>query len=172
MRALVDLCLASPYVQPPRLLFTSSVGVFRRTYSSEPFHLRLTLTKLIVEYDGPTYALEEPIEDPSVVAGTGYSESKWIGERILAAASEKAGLCAASVRVGQICGGVNGNWNEREWFPSVVKSAQYVGCLPDVEGVSFLVPFYSNCVADMFLTGCVVDSFVQRGTGPRTDAHF
>ncbi|THG97884.1 hypothetical protein EW026_g4198 [Hermanssonia centrifuga] len=128
MRALVDLCLASPYVQPPRLLFTSSVGVFR-------------------QYDGPTYALEEPIEDPSVVAGTGYSESKWIGERILAAASEKAGLCAASVRVGQICGGVNGNWNEREWFPSVVKSAQYVGCLPDVEGDVSWIPSYNAALA-------------------------
>ena len=66
----------------------------------------------------------------------GYAESKWVGERILAAANRDAGLQTVIVRIGQLCGAANGKWNEREWFPSLVKGAQHIGCLPAVEGVS------------------------------------
>ena len=81
-------------------------------------------------------ALEEPITDPSICVGPGYSESKWIAEGILLAAREKAGLKTVAARLGQVCGGYNGYWNEREWFPAVVKSALHVKCLPSLEGVS------------------------------------
>ena len=86
---------------------------------------------------GPGKALEEHIDRPiGIVTPQGYAESKWVAEQILAAATRKAGLPTTTVRVGQLCGPENGRWNEREWFPSLVKSAQSVGCLPAVEGVS------------------------------------
>ena len=84
-------------------------------------------------------ALEEPIVDPSICVGPGYSESKWIAEAILLAAREKAGVSSVIARLGQVCGGYNGYWNEREWFPAIVKSALHVKCLPSLEGVSLCV---------------------------------
>lgn len=81
---------------------------------------------------------EEPIDDPEICVGVGYSESKWIAEQILQAAHEKAGLNTTVVRLGQISGGYNSYWNEREWFSVVVKSAIHVVCLPALEGVSIL----------------------------------
>lgn len=84
---------------------------------------------------------EQPINDPEICVGVGYSESKWIAEQILQAAHERAGLNTTVVRLGQISGGYNGYWNEREWFPAVVKSALHVGCLPTLEGVSITYNF-------------------------------
>lgn len=85
------------------------------------------------ELAGP--APEEPIVDPvGVVPSSGYAESKWLGERILATADLPN---ATTVRIGQLSGGENGYWNEKEWFPALVSSAQIVGCLPDLDGVCF-----------------------------------
>lgn len=84
-------------------------------------------------------AIEEPIENPlGVLSALGYAESKWLGERILASAAQHRGLHTVSVRVGQLCGGVSGYWNQHEWFPSIVKSAKYTGCLPAAVGVSYI----------------------------------
>lgn len=70
--------------------------------------------------------------------GQGYTESKWVSEQILEIATKEMGLSTTSVRLGQISGNPNGYWNEKEWFPAVVKSALYVKCLPDMPGVSLL----------------------------------
>ncbi|KAJ3557213.1 hypothetical protein NM688_g1592 [Phlebia brevispora] len=114
VQALINMCLASPWRLPSRILFTSSMGVFLQSNS-------------------PGYATEEQIEHPSgIVATNGYAESKWLAERMLWSSSS-AGMNTLIVRVGQLCGGVSGYWNEKEWFPSIVKSAQYVGCLPALE---------------------------------------
>lgn len=78
---------------------------------------------------------EEILQDSKIAVGTGYSESKWIAERILDHAAEKTALQPVVVRLGQVCGDVTGSWNETEWFPSLVKSALSVKCLPDLEGV-------------------------------------
>jgi hypothetical protein len=40
------------------------------------------------------------------------------------------------VRVGQLCGGINGAWNAHEWVPTIVQSGKFVGCLPDDSRVS------------------------------------
>ena len=79
---------------------------------------------------------EERIKEPDCTIGAGYTEAKWISENILEEASRRTPLRATVVRVGQLVGGPGGYWSEREWFPSLVKSAQYVGCLPAAEGVS------------------------------------
>ena len=87
---------------------------------------------------------EEYIADPEICLGSGYSESKWAAEQILQAAQEDTGLKTIVVRLGQICGGYNNYWNEREWFPAVVKSAPHVGCLPALEEASLQAYVLSN----------------------------
>ena len=74
--------------------------------------------------------------DASSALGTGYGEAKWIAERILQNVTMRAGISTVIVRLGQVSGDKNSQWNEREWFPALVKSALSVRCLPDVEGVS------------------------------------
>ncbi|CCM01516.1 uncharacterized protein FIBRA_03572 [Fibroporia radiculosa] len=104
LRNLIDLSLESPLTTPPRLLFVSSVGVLRHV-------------SVLGE------AAEEPVEDPSSAVGSGYTESKWVAERILHLSGQASELRPVVVRVGQVCGDRRGYWNEREWFPSLVKSA-------------------------------------------------
>lgn len=82
----------------------------------------------------------EPIAEtavsPSIAEGSGYAESKWISETLLAAASEITSLRSVSVRVGQISGGASGAWSRLEWFPSLIKSSVKLNALPLVDGVS------------------------------------
>lgn len=39
------------------------------------------------------------------------------------------------LRVGLLCGSANGVWDTSHWFPSLVQSSDYVGCLPDGDTV-------------------------------------
>ena len=134
VRSLVQFALSSPFTTPPQILFVSSVGIFRRKSRFAPvsngYHLPLP-----TEPASFAPSREEPLLDATVAVGTGYAESKWVAEQILAAASERTDLRTVCVRIGQLCGDRNGHWNEKEWFPSIVKSALYVGCLPDVPEV-------------------------------------
>ncbi|KAH8101719.1 acetyl-CoA synthetase-like protein, partial [Cristinia sonorae] len=127
VRSLVDFALSSSFTVPPQILFVSSIGIFRREQTVS----------------------EEPVKDPAIVVGTGYAESKWVAEQILSAASERFGLRTVSVRIGQLCGDRNGHWNEKEWFPSIVKSALYTNCLPDVTkpGLVSWIPSYDGAKA-------------------------
>lgn len=43
---------------------------------------------------------------------------------------KKSALRASVARIGQISGSINGYWKTDEWFPIMVKSSQYLGCLP------------------------------------------
>ncbi|KAI9833793.1 MAG: hypothetical protein M1819_003527 [Sarea resinae] len=85
-------------------------------------------------------APEEIIEDFSSPEPMGYGESKCVSERLLQAASVASlGAVPSTVlRVGQIAGPIGaagkGIWNEREWFPSMIKSSQTLGTLPDSLG--------------------------------------
>ena len=72
---------------------------------------------------------------------TGYSESKWVAEKILSNIVEQAGVPSVVVRLGQVCGDRLGHWNEKEWFPALVKSALFTRCLPDPGGVSVSPPY-------------------------------
>ncbi|KAH9841046.1 uncharacterized protein C8Q71DRAFT_890574 [Rhodofomes roseus] len=110
VRHLIDFALSSPRPSPPRTLFTSSIGVFQNIEGVQ---------------------LAEQFISPAVAVGSGYSELKWVAERILMEAAEKTSLETLVVRVGQICGGPDGAWNAHEWFPSMVQSATILGCFPD-----------------------------------------
>lgn len=69
-------------------------------------------------------------------AATGYGRSKLVAECLLARAAERAGVRAATCRVGIVAGpverggGTGGVWNVREYIPSVVVSSAYLGVFP------------------------------------------
>jgi len=112
-RNLVNLALDAKHLNSLRFLFTSSVGTAQswdRTNGAFPEELKL---------------------DPSTAVGSGYSESKYVCERIIA----KSGLRATSLRIGQISGGPNGSWATTDWVPIIVKSGVTLGSLPNSLGV-------------------------------------
>ncbi|KAF9803969.1 hypothetical protein IEO21_09507 [Rhodonia placenta] len=88
--------------------------------------------------------------EPDLAVGTGYAESKWVSEQILYAAAYKASLNALVVRVGQVCGGLNGAWNAHEWFPTLVQSTLELGCFPDDDkGVNWIpLEIAAGAIAD------------------------
>ena len=102
--------------------------------------------------------MEEVLSNPEIPVGTGYSESKWVAERILDAAAERTALRPVVVRLGQVCGEGNGTWNEKEWFPSLMKSALTLGCLPSLDGVRGilikLIALLADKVSDCRLDHC------------------
>jgi thioester reductase-like protein len=84
----------------------------------------------------PTVALPERFVEPEFSVGSGYSESKWVAERMLELATLESPLRPTVVRMAQIAGGMNGYWKAEEWVPSIVESAMVVNCLPTMEPVS------------------------------------
>ncbi|TFK79675.1 acetyl-CoA synthetase-like protein [Polyporus arcularius HHB13444] len=127
-RNFVDLALSSPYTQPPSIIFVSSVGIF-------------------ANYNGPSPVPETPVDDPAVPFGSGYPESKWVTERVLQNVSAKTDVHTVVMRLGQVAGDRLGYWNEKEWFPSLVKSALFQKCLPDIEGDISWFPAYEAAKA-------------------------
>jgi thioester reductase-like protein len=79
---------------------------------------------------GEKQPLLETAVDAATAVGNGYTESKWVAEQVLAKAAELTSLEPLVVRVGQLCGGVNGAWNTHEWVAALVQSANVVGCIP------------------------------------------
>jgi thioester reductase-like protein len=76
------------------------------------------------------------LEEPDSAIGNGYSESKWVAERILQSASAAVPVLRnIVVRVGQIAGGKAGDWNAVEWLPSLLASGPIIKCLPDLPSV-------------------------------------
>ena len=98
-------------------------------------HRNIDLTSAFIASNIPPPIPEAPL-DPSSPIGSGYAESKWVAEQILYNATKTAGVPTVVVRLGQISGDKTGHWNEREWFPALVKSAGLASCLPVIEGVS------------------------------------
>ncbi|KAG2139356.1 hypothetical protein DEU56DRAFT_980346 [Suillus clintonianus] len=114
LRNLVDFAISSPWQVPPQFLFISSFEVLNG--------YGLTSTSA---------AEEALIQDPSVSISTGYVESKWVAEHVLAAASDATRLKPMIIRVGQLTGGRNGQWKTTEWIPSIIGSGLSLGALPD-----------------------------------------
>ncbi|TFY82997.1 hypothetical protein EWM64_g1012 [Hericium alpestre] len=114
LRNLLDFALLSPLARPPRLSFTSSIGIFHDV------HVQGAIP-------------ETPIK-PEAAVSYGYPESKWVGEKILEIFAQKSSVRPINIRVGQLGGGRNGAWTTAEWLPSLVRSSVYLGALPDCEG--------------------------------------
>ena len=76
---------------------------------------------------------------PDSATASGYSQSKWVSERVLEVAAEETSLRPVIVRVGQVSGGVNGCWNPLEWIPGIVQSVTLTKSLPSLgKGISLL----------------------------------
>ena len=115
VRNLIDLSIQSS--RHPHIVFISSissVGNWKRVHQDEPVS-------------------ETPVSNHLVSQDMGYGESKHVSECILNIASEKSGVPVSILRVGQIAGPVSaaGVWNRDEWFPSLVKTSQSLGYLPN-----------------------------------------
>ena len=86
----------------------------------------------------PTQKALEPvpetfIDDCRAAEPTGYAESKYVAEAILHAAAMDASVPVSVLRVGQVAGSSaanGGSWNEREWFPALIRTSRNLGKLP------------------------------------------
>ena len=90
------------------------------------------------DYKETTYPKEVPIA-ANVAVGAGYTESKWVAERLLEIAAERNVVQSVVIRIGQLSGGVNGAWKLSEWLPSMICASAALGCLPQGQGVSLYV---------------------------------
>ncbi|KAJ7689673.1 acetyl-CoA synthetase-like protein [Mycena rosella] len=116
-RHLIDLALSSAH--SPRFLFTSSVS-----------------SAQLWDYTrGPC---PEDVLSETSLAMTGYGQSKYVIEQILA----HSGLNATCLRVGQVCGALpKGAWPTRDWLPIIVKTCITLGCLPLANGIVSWIDF-------------------------------
>lgn len=120
--SIIQLALRSTSPAPPRLVFTSSIASVAR-YPSKT---------------GQSQVPEIPMDDPDVTAPFGYPEAKWVCEQILlqGAKVHNARFEPIIVRVGQLTGSTSGgSWSATEHLPSMFKSSQTLGALPDISGV-------------------------------------
>ncbi|KAJ7073093.1 putative aminoadipate reductase [Mycena amicta] len=88
--------------------------------------------------------------DVGVGGSTGYGQSKFVAEQIIA----KSGIDANILRIGQICGGPpTGVWSTNDWFPILVKTSVGLKALPKAEGVVSWIDFTvaSQAVVDAAL---------------------
>ncbi|KLO13762.1 acetyl-CoA synthetase-like protein [Schizopora paradoxa] len=121
LRNLVDFALASPQRQPPRFIFTSSVGVVQNYTKQVP--------------------VSETLMEASSAVWSGYSESKWVCEEILANVASETPLRPVIIRVDQLSGmSTNGFWTVRDWVPAIFTSSVHIGCLPDAGGAVSWIP--------------------------------
>lgn len=96
----------------------------------------------VVGYSTEPRVLEEHVPMASVIPG-GYTEAKWVCERMLAETLQQhPQLFRATVaRPGQIAGSTrSGVWNPVEHFAFLVKSAQALRAWPDLQGVMQWLP--------------------------------
>lgn len=87
---------------------------------------------------GEPRVAEEPMPAASVLPN-GYGEAKLVCERMLneTLGRDRALFRPMAVRLGQVAGSrATGYWNPVEHFPSMVKTAQTMGSLPQLQGVS------------------------------------
>ncbi|OKL57117.1 hypothetical protein UA08_07501 [Talaromyces atroroseus] len=80
-----------------------------------------------------SYITESITTDMSAPPSVGYSESKYIAERLLAHAASKHNLEVKILRLGIIAGAFrsNGRWNSADWIPALILGSKVLGVLPE-----------------------------------------
>jgi len=134
VRNLIDLALSSSLSPPPHFLFPSSPAVVHSMCYPLPSP-KFNLFPIPTDHPGPAPAPEVAAE-VEMALGSGYGESKWICEEILAISRAETSLQPVIVRIGQVSGCVNGYWKPSEWIPSIIQSVTITGCLPSSGRVS------------------------------------
>lgn len=117
----------------------------------------------------PEAVLADPAE---LVLRQGYARSKYVGERLLDSYARATGRKAAVLRVGQVAGPVElgGRWNEWEWFPSLVRSAKFLGRLPRTLGSSSRVEWVPVDELSRVILEVVDDVVHSSGSGSGSDS--
>lgn len=70
----------------------------------------------------------------------GYARSKFLSELLCEVAAQHLGFPVTIARVGQVAGAIRqpgGEWDRKEWFPSLVIGSLSMGCLPSDLGSQF-----------------------------------
>lgn len=103
--------------------------------------------------DAPGIKPEIPFLDPSVVAHqNGYSQSKYVAERIIDRVAAETGLQCSVVRCGQLSGSsISGMWNAAEHVPILLQSSVEMKMIPD----KFEVCFTSCLLHSSSLMPCI-----------------
>lgn len=120
-RNLINLCLSAKRTEPASFNFCSSVSATAATPG-----------------DRVPEALPESLEHAQ---GMGYAQSKLVTEHLCDRASQQTGLKARVLRVGQIIGDTqHGVWNETEAIPLILRTAETVGALPELDEYPYWLP--------------------------------
>ncbi|KAF3769380.1 hypothetical protein M406DRAFT_96027 [Cryphonectria parasitica EP155] len=123
---LLHLCAAASPERTASFVFISSVGaVGTRLSTAAP--ASPAPEKLLPLSDAPT--------------SNGYARSKFLSELLCDTAARRLGIPITIARVGQVAGPVRraggGEWNRKEWLPSLVIGSLAMGCLPEQLGPQF-----------------------------------
>lgn len=80
---------------------------------------------------------EQPLSDFTHASQMGYGQSKLAASLILDAAATVSSVPRNVVRVGQVAGprAKQGQWNPREWLPSLIRSSLFLGLAPSELGL-------------------------------------
>lgn len=117
---LISFCLSVSTPQPAEFYFCSSISVAAGT----PL---------------PASISETYIDNLRSTQNMGYARSKLVAENIVKAATEKTGIHARVLRIGQIMGDSKiGLWNSAEAVPLMIQSTIVLGVLPELDEVSKL----------------------------------
>ncbi|KAF8825493.1 hypothetical protein HHX47_DHR6000281 [Lentinula edodes] len=131
LRRIVDFCITSQ----ASLFFTSSIGVLTGIVI---FHTYCVSDTNSLELAMPPEVAPPPEASipPEFALSNGYTQSKWVSEQILDAAHRNNGLKYLNIRVGQLTGAINGAWNVKEWFPSMIQASKTLGSATIVDFVN------------------------------------
>lgn len=115
LRQLIDFSMGCK--SHPQLVFMSSISAAGNWMSIHPGER--VVEGLIRDFDAPSL--------------DGYSQSKFVGEHIMASA-RNVGLDAKIVRLGQVAGSFatsdGPGWKQSEWFPLLIATSKSLGYLP------------------------------------------
>jgi thioester reductase-like protein len=77
--------------------------------------------------------LEKIYEDWDMPLRNGYSQSKFVSERILDTSYRESGIPVTICRVGQVAGPStsSGTWPKEDWFPTLLASSAHLDKIPD-----------------------------------------
>lgn len=93
-----------------------------------------SIASVLGRLDSNGIVSEQPCFDPKQASPIGYSRSKWVAERICEEAARVMSGRVKVLRIGQLCGDTKtGQWNEKEGWPLLIRTAAKVGCLPLLE---------------------------------------
>lgn len=114
---LVNFCAQSK--RHAAFIFISSISAVMNYHEAKPSKIKIP---------------ESIATDIHAPAATGYAESKYVGERLLAYAAQEQKIRGAIIlRLGQVAGAArsSGRWKPADWIPTMVRSSQHLGVLSD-----------------------------------------